>query len=633
MADMLANGVSGLLAFQQALDTTSHNISNASTDGYSRQTVDFATRQASLTGGSWIGSGVDVSAVSRSYDALLTTQVRNATSSYQQLNTQSTLAATLTNTLSDSTTGLSAALQTFSSSLQTLSSSPSDSAARQTVLSDAGTLVTRLKSYQNSIDQLSDQVESNLSDEMSQVNSLAQNIATLNQKILAARGQSSSSANDLLDQRDQLVTELSQHIDVSTVTQDDGSLNVYVGSGEGLVVGTTANALQAVSNQYGSDGMRIGIQNGAYVADITDSIAGGTMGGLLQVRSQTLGSAQQSLGQIATGLATQLNNVQAQGLDLNGDVGTALFALGSVTSVGAGGNTGSASVSATRSDVSAIGSGTYTLAYDGSNWSLTNDATGTAATLSGSGTAADPLVGDGMSLVISGAAQAGDKFSIDPWGNAVSGMSVAISDPNKLAAANQLATAATSTNTGSGTIDAGKVTDTSAWVRGDYTLKFTSASAWTISDASGNTVTGGAYTAGSAIDFNGMEVTVSGTPASGDSFTINDNANGSGDNRNAQSMIATFDTKYLNGGKTSVDGAVDAFTTSLSTQASQLQTAADAQKTALSDATSSQQSVSGVNLDEEAAKLIQYQQAYQAAAQVISVSNSLFDSLITALRS
>ncbi|HTP38994.1 MAG TPA: flagellar basal body rod C-terminal domain-containing protein, partial [Steroidobacteraceae bacterium] len=211
--------------------------------------------------------------------------------------------------------------------------------------------------------------------------------------------------------------------------------------------------------------------------------------------------------------------------------------------------------------------------------------------------------------------------------------SVAITNPAGIATAAPVLASATASNTGTGAIVQSSVPDTSTWVRGNYTLSFTDPSTWQVTDSSGNVVATGAYTAGSAISFNGVQVTLSGAPATGDSFSIKDNINGTGDNNNAQAMADLFDAKYFNGGTNSLNDFVDSFTTSIATTTNQVQTAAAAQQTVLTDATSALQSETGVNLDEEAAKLIQYQQAYQAAAKVIQVSNTLFDSLLTAVQS
>jgi flagellar hook-associated protein 1 FlgK len=633
MADLLSNGISGLEAFQRALTTTSHNIANVSTPGYSRQSVQLTARAASLQGNSWIGNGVDSNAVSRAYSDVLMQQFRAATSTSQQLDTYSTLASSLTNLFGDSTTGLSASLQKFSDSLQTLVSNPSDTATRQTVLSQAQNLVTQLKSYQQSLDQTSSQVKSNLTGEASTVTSLGSSIASLNAQIISEKSQSNQKPNDLLDQRDQLIAELSTHLNVSTVNEDNGALDVYVGNGQALVVGTSASTVRTTAGQYDQSQSGLGLYNGVYTTDITGSVSGGTIGGLLQFRSDMLNPAYQSLGQLTTGLTAQFNTQQLAGLDAKGQIGAALFNVGDVGVKGSLHNGGTADITAMRTDIGSIGADNYLLAYNGTSWTMTDQSTGANVALSGIGSSADPLVGGGLSLVVGGAAAAGDRFQIEPWTSAVNGTSVAITNPAGLATALPVLGSAANTNTGTGAISATTVPDTSAWTRGNYTLSFTAPGSWQVTDSGGNTVGTGAYTAGSPISFNGVQVTLSGAPATGDSFSIKDNATGTGDNSNAQAMANLFDAKFFSSATSSLNNFVDAFTTNLATTTNQVKTAADAQQTVLTDATSALQSQSGVNLDEEAAKLIQYQQAYQAAAKVIQVSQSLFQSILDAVRS
>jgi flagellar hook-associated protein 1 FlgK len=251
--------------------------------------------------------------------------------------------------------------------------------------------------------------------------------------------------------------------------------------------------------------------------------------------------------------------------------------------------------------------------------------------MTGNGTAANPFVADGLSLVVGAGAQAGDSYQIEPTSGAVAGMQVVMTDPSQLAAAAPLLTAAASTNTGTASIDQGSVATNGTWVRGNYTLSFTGPAAYQITNSAGTVVQNGAYTAGAPITFNGITVAVSGAPATGDSFSINDNASGTGDNRNLTAMAGLLDQSLI-GGTTSINSAVNEMVTNIGIQTSQAQSGSTAQQAVLTDASNAQQSVSGVNLDEEAANLVQYQQAYQAAAEVINVASTLFNSLITAVQ-
>jgi flagellar hook-associated protein 1 FlgK len=632
MADMLATGVSGLVAFQRALDTTSHNIANASTPGYSRQQVDFVTNPAEPLGGGWLGTGVNTATVRRLYDQALADQAQSASSGFQQLDTLSIYASKLDNLFSDSSTGLSATLQGFMNAVQGVANSPADISARQVLLSQAQTLTSRLKSFNSSLNITDAQISSQLGSEASSVSTLAGSIAGLNKQIVTAIGMNQQPPNDLLDQRDQLIAQLATHVNVSTLAQADGSLNVFIGTGQALVVNGTAATLSVTSDQFGAGGARLSLKNGASTSDVTDSISGGNLGGLLQFRTQLLQPTRNTLGQLATTLASLANAQQAAGLDLQGQVGGALFNVGAPTAVASALNTGTAAASVTRSNPAAITTADYLLQYDGTAWNMTRTDSGAAVPLAGAGTSGSPFTADGLSITLSGTPVAGDRILIQPTASAISGLGVAISQPEKLAAAAQLLTSAASGNTGSGTIDAGTVPSTAAWVRGSYTVSFTAPGTWTATDAGGNTVGGGSYTAGSAITFNGVRVTVSGAPAAGDSFQIKDNAGGTGDNRNALQLAAILDKPFLGGGTNSLSDLVGRMIGDIGTQTSQAQSGRDAQQIVLNDANSAVSNLSGVNLDEEAANLIKFQQAYQAAAKVIAVANSLFQSLLDATR-
>jgi flagellar hook-associated protein 1 FlgK len=633
MADMLNTAVSGLMAFQQELDTTSNNISNANTPGYSRETTDLVSVPGPYIGQLSIGDGVQVSSVQRVYDQTVASQVVSATSAYNQLNTFSTQAAQIDNLLGSTSNGLSSQLQSLVSALQTVANSPTSSASRQAFLSQAQQLVSSLQDDDNSLQSLDSQANTQLTSDASQVTSLAQSIATLNQQIMADTSQSSQAPNSLLDQRDQLINQLATYVNVTTTQQSDGSVSVYIGTGQSLVSGTTAATLTTIPNAYDPAQADLGLSSPAGAVDVKQQISGGTLGGTLQFRSQMLDPARNSLGQIAVVLSNAMNAQNEAGLDQSGNLGGAIFAVGGVGVLPDSANTGTATVSATVGNANAITTDNYLLSYNGANWSLRDASSGANVALTGAGTAADPFTAAGLSIVVGGgAAQAGDSYEIEPTSAAVAGMQVLMSDPSQLAAAAPLLTAAASTNTGSASIDQGTVATDDTWVRGNYTLSITGPATYQVTNSAGAVVQNGAYTSGAPITFNGITVAVSGAPATGDSFSINDNASGTGDNRNLTAMAGLLDQSLI-GGTTSINSAVNEMVTNIGIQTSQAQSGTTAQQAVLTDASNAQQSVSGVNLDEEAANLVQYQQAYQAAAEVINVSGTLFNSLITAVQS
>jgi flagellar hook-associated protein 1 len=633
MGDMLSTGVTGLLAFQTALDTISNNISNVDTTGYSEETANLVTNPATPTNNGWIGNGVSVSDVTRSYSSFLDAQTRSATSSYNQFNTASGLADSINNMFADPTTGLSATLQSFSQAIQTMANSPSQSSSREAVINQAQAVISQFQGYQSNLAQLGGQVNTQVQSEASTISSLAQNIASLNKQIMAAQNNGTSQApNSLLDQRDNLIDQLSQDVSVNTVAQSDGSLSVFIGSGQALVVGAQAGTLTAGPDQFNSGQLDLSLKTSSGSVDITNQLTGGAIGGLLQFRNQMLIPGQNAIGQAAVTLTNLLNTQNAAGLDQNGNVGTALLAVGGPQVLQSANNGGTAAVTAAVSNLGGLTTSNYYLGFDGTNWNLTDTAGGAATPLTTSTTGGTTtLTGAGLTFTVTGTPASGDQFLVEPTGNAVSGLSLLTTDPSKIAAAGLLTTSATSGNTGTASITSATVPNTAAWTRGNYTLTFSDPTDYTITTAAGAAVAAGAYTAGTPISFNGINVALSGTPAAGDSFSVNDNANGTGDNSNALQLAAILNQNVLNGGAESLTGAVNSYVGAVGLQTSQAQNGAAAQQSVMQTAQSAQQSVSGVNLDQEAANLVQYQQAYQAAAQVIAASNTLFQSLITAI--
>ena len=635
MSNMVTTGASGLLAFQSALTTISHNISNASTPGYTRQSVALAANSADPTAQGWIGNGVSVTGVTRAYNNFLYTQTLGSTSGYNQLNTLSSLAGNINNLFGDPSAGLSAGLQQFSQSVQALANAPSQTTSRQAVLTQAQTLVTQFKTYETTLGQLDSTVSGQLNTETGAISSLAASIATLNQQITAARSQSNQAPNDLLDHRDQLITQLSQHVGVNTVTQSDGTVNVFIGNGQPLVVGTTAATLVTGSDPFNSGQTRIFMKGTNGNVDITPSLSGGTVGGVLQFAEQMLAPAHNALGQAAMTFASLVNRQNAAGLDQSGAPGGALLSVGDPRALASSFNSGTAAVAVSLTatntgnpaDLGGLTTSDYYLKYDGSQWSLTDTGSGVATALSASGSGPVTLTGAGLTMTVSGTAKAGDVFLVQPTRQAIQGLGLLTTDTTKVAAAAPLLTSASTTNTGSATIDAGSVPSMSAWTRSNYTLTFTSATSYTITGANGQSTTG-SYTSGQPISYNGFAVTISGVPQTGDRFTINDNVAGTGDGRNAIALAGIINTKVLGSGTQSLASTVAAYVGSVGLQTSQAQAGAAAQQSALTSAQAAQQSVSGVNLDEEAANLIKFEQAYQAAAQVIKIADTLFQTLM-----
>ncbi len=632
MADMLSTSVSGLLAFQQALDVTSNNIANSATPGYSVETASLAEQPAQFTGAGYVGSGVTVSSITRSYNEFLAQQVRSTQSSYSSSNTLATQSAQVDNMLSDSSTGLTSTLQSFVDAMQTVASTPTSTSARQALLSQGQALAQQIQTYDSQISQYGSQLETQLSGDLNQVNSLTSNIATLNQQIAADTANTGQPPNQLLDQRDQLITQLSQYVSVQTTTQSDGQVDVYVGSGQALVVGGTSQQLVAVPGAYDPTEYQIGIRSGTGTADITPEVSGGQLGGLLAARSQVLDPARNAIGQIAVAVATLVNQQQQSGMDQTGSPGQPMFAVGGVQVLPDSGNTGSASPTVTRTGLGALTSDDYELRYSGGAWQLTDATTGQSVPTTGSGTSASPLQGAGLSIAITGTPASGDSFLIRPTAGAAGGFSMQLTSPSQVAAASLVQASAGSANAGTGSVSSAGVTDPTAWTPGTYQVSFTSASSYQVTDSSGATVASGSYTSGTPIAFNGQQLTLTGSPAAGDTFTVsrNDAAN-TGDNSNLYAMIDALSANTLAGGTTSVSAAANSLVSRIGIVTQQAQNNASTQQTASQQATTALNNASGVNLDQEAANMVRFQQAYQAMAQVITASTQMFTSLMNAI--
>jgi flagellar hook-associated protein 1 len=633
MSDILSTSVSGLLAFQRALDVTSNNIANVATPGYSVQNANFTPQPGQATSVGYFGSGVTIESVTRSYDELLAGQVRSSQSGYSSFNTYSTQAAQIDNMLSNSSTGLTASLQAFVNALHTVANSPASSAQRQALLSQAQALAQQMQNYNSQLSTYSQGIESQIGASVTQINTLSAGIASLNGQISAGLAATGQTPNSLMDQRDKMIDQLSQYVTVNTATQADGSMNVYVGSGQPLVTGSTSQALTAIQDPYNAAKHDIGIVSGGSTADITSNISGGSLGGLLAVRSQVLQPVQNTLGQFSVGLATIVNQAQQAGMDLTGAAGKPMFAVGPVLTAPASSNTGAATVTVTRTTLGSLTADDYTLRQTGGAWTLTDKTTGQVVPMTGTGTAANPFTAVGVSIVVGGGAAAnGDSFLIQPTAGASAGLSVLLTSPAQIAAASSIQTTPGVTNTGTGAVSSSVVTDPSTWVAGTYTISFTSASQYKVTDSTNAVVATGNYTGGKPITFNGASVTMTGAPTTGDTFNVGAASSSNvGDNSNAFALVDALSASKLNGGTTSLSNVGNNLVSQIGVLTQQAQSNASAQKSVNQSAVDTRNNLSGVNLDEEAAKMVQYQQAYSACAQLIQTSNTMFNSLISAV--
>jgi flagellar hook-associated protein 1 len=626
VADVFGISITALQAFQNAINVTSNNVANASTPGYDRESVNLTEAIPQSDGAATVGAGVVVTGISRAYSQAAANQLNSSQSSLGQLNALQNYSSQIDNLFGTTVGGLSTALQSFYSAFSDVANNPTSTASRQALLGNAQGVAASFQNASSQLNSLNTDINSHITADVQQINSIASAISTLNQQIVVGTAQDGNQPpNELLDQRDQLVSNLSQLVGVSTTSNPDGALNVFVGNGQPLVLQGQTTALTTVPNQFNASQLEISTStsNGNV---ISGNITSGDLGGLLAARTQVINPALNQLGQIATALSQTVNSQQGDGLDLSGNLGANIFSVGTPLATASSKNTDTvtASVSVDPNGLGALTSDNYLLSFQGGTPTLTDTTTGVSVTPTGAGTSASPYAANGVSIVLSGAPAASDQFLIQPTATAASSINVVLTNPSQIAAAGAIKTTAAGTNTGAAIISSGTVLDsTDPNLLAPVTIAFTSPTSYTINGGAPN-----AYTSGANIDLHGWEVQISGAPAGGDSFTVTSNAGGTGDNRNALAAANQTNVGVLQNGTTSISGGVSALITGLGSQAQQINTAQTAQAAVNAQALSSVQSTSGVNLDEEAASLLQWQQAYQAAAQALTIGNSLFTTLI-----
>ncbi len=631
--------VSGLNAAQAGMLTTSHNISNVSTPGYSRQEIVQSANIPQFTGSGYFGQGTQVATVKRIYDQFLGSQVLSAEAGAAEMNSYQAQISQISNLLADSSAGLIPALSGFFKGVQDVAANPASIAGRQSMLSAAQALVAQFQALDQQFSQMRDGTNQQISAQITQINTYSSQLADINQRILLAQANGSTQLpNDLLDQRDQMVKELNKLVRVSTLNQGDGSVSIFIGNGQPLVVGTQAYQMKAVPASDDPQRTTVAMLGaGGTALTLPESqITGGSLGGLLNFRSQSLDAAQNAVGRIALTLAQNFNDQHKLGQDLTGALGTNLFNVSGPTVLASRLNTGTGVVTASifTTKVDQLTSSDYRLTYNGvANYTLTR-LSDNSVLVNG---AALPASVDGFAITVGGAPAVGDSFLIQPTRTGAKNISVAFSDGRQIAAAAPIRTAQALANTGTATISAGTVNPLplNASLQHKVTLTFTSATTFDVRDATtaATLATGAAYTAGADITYNGWTAQITGTPASGDVFTVDTNANGVADNRNvallgALQTSSTMQATATSAASASYGAAYSQIVSAVGSKDNEVQAIGAAQQGLADNATKALQSLAGVNLDEEAANLMRYQQAYQASAKVLATASKLFDAII-----
>lgn len=717
---ILGIGQSALNAAQVGVATTGHNIANATTPGYSRQVVLQNAAPGQNAGFGYVGSGTQVASVTRVYNEFLANQVLSAQTSSSRLTAYSTQIAQIDNALADPNAGVSPALQDFFTGVQNASSDPNSAAARQAMLSSGEALASRFQGLADRIGETLQGVNGKIGAAVTDINVAASQIANLNDAIEKAQAGGNLKANDLLDQRDQAVLDLSKQIKVSVVKQGE-SYNIFIGNGQPLVVGTKQTALMVTNSPSDPSHVLVAAKTASgVVVQLDESVLpGGVLGGLFDFRKQTLDVARNSLGRLATNLAATFNAQHALGQTQTGALGGAFFNAGVPAISPDARNTGTGTVTASIGNPAALTTSDYQLEYlsaSAPSYKLTRLSDGNISTFNAAGTPPSTVSLDGVDIAIAGAPAAGDRFLIRPVANGAAGFSVVIRDKADIALGAPAVTSATTANSGSGTISAATVKSAALLPAGlsltysgttlsgipanvgvvvtdlatppatrtyapgatvtyhpgeqisigGVSAVFGTAGAATLSspigvprpsatlayNATNKTISGFPvplniivtangtsttyapgtpvpYTPGATLSFGGVSLAISGSPADGDTFKVGPNTNGQGDNRNALLLGKLQTANTLDNGTTTFQGAYSQLVSSVGNKAHELQATGLAASSLLEQSVAAQQSESGVNLDEEAANLLRYQQAYQAAGKLMQTASTLFDVLLT----
>ena len=646
---LMSIGTRAMTASYAALQTTGNNIANANVDGYSRQQLELKTSTGQFTGAGFFGKGVDIATVTRSHDAFLTREAAAASSLSELDRARLEQLERLEGVFPLGESGLGHAAGEFLNAMVDLASHPQDPSTRQVVLARAGDVAARYADAAGKLDGLQAGVRQDLQASVAQVNGIAARIAQVNQQVAAALG-TGHTPNDLLDQRDGLVADLSKLVQVSTIAADDGTLGVFIAGGQRLVLGNQAATLQVTADPMDSSRAGVGIVENGSVRPLAAALLGaGSIAGLMRFQDEDLADARNALGQMAVALATAVNEQQALGLDLRQPAGPGapLFSVGAPQALPATTNQRDASgnfvagVTLQIDDASQVQAAEYELRVDpavAGNYLLTRRTDGLVRSI------ASGDVVDGVRITVGTPAPAAtDRFLLQPVTRAANTMRRVLDDTHGIAAASPLAAAAGAANTGTATVGALRVTSAAADPQLNASIAFTSAAgayAWELRDRGTNALVSsgtGTWTGGSPIALNGFELSLNGVPASGDTFAVGKTQQPAANNGNALAFAALRDEALVgrtldasgvpSGGETLID-AYASVLGDIGVRVQSARTAAGISQRVATDAESARSGRAGVNLDEEAARLIQYQQSYQAAAKILQVAQSVFDTLL-----
>ncbi|WP_404464730.1 flagellar hook-associated protein FlgK [Vreelandella aquamarina] len=611
---MFSIGLSGLNAAQNALNTTSNNISNVYTPSYNRELTQLGEGR--------VGGGVRVDDIERQFNTYVANQLNNAKTQSSALETYYNQVSQIDNLLADRDAGLSPLMQTFFSSLEDLASSPSDPAARQGVLGTANTLSAQFRSFDGYLQDMQSNINNQITDEITQVNNTVEQIAGLNKEIALARARTGEAPNSLLNQRDFLVSELNDRMDLRLNVQDGKTYNISLPNGQPLVTGTSSFKLEPMQADYDPQRTVVGYRDGGgNLVQLDEStVKGGALGGLMTFRSETLDKTQNQIGQLAVSLSVAFNEQHKQGVDLDGDQGDDFFNVSAPQAYSYEDNS-PVTIDAIEFDTDTIDqlrATDYTVSFAGSVPTVTRNDSGAEVDIgTGWDAANNTLSFGGISMTFSNTPADGDQFEVQPVRRGAAGLETSITDLDRIAAGNLFDAS------GDMSVNNLKASSGAFSANSSYTFELTDAGTLTFPDGTTQVVG-----AGDQVSFDGLDFTIGELPVAGTSqLSLSRSFSGGGDNRNALAM-QDIQGEDIVGGVASLSGAYGALVGDVGNRTNITQVNLDARQGLTDQLRAVQQSESGVNLDEEAANLIRYQQFYQANARVIDTAGTIMDTIL-----
>ena len=689
MADLLSIGTSGINIYRRSLATTGNNIANVDTEGYSRQTHETQQAIGPSEGTINLGTGVLSDSVRRAYDAYATSAYRNSTSLLQQQDTLYTYARKLEDILADQNMSMSSSIDRFFAAAQDLSVSPSSTSVRENLLNEAVAVIERFKSLSMQFDRLDDDsfVESKV--RADELNSLSTQLARVNELMLG-KSDAELQANGLMDQRDKLLQDMSELATIKVEELKSGRVKVYLGSStSGHLLVDEEKSKELLVTRIENNPEKLSYTVDPYGSPkYLSSVPGGKLSGIDDFRNNALKKARDELDGMALAFMNAINEVQISGLDAAGNAGRAMFGLANENARSAGqlkllisdgdsiatgaplmiNQNGSASqlkltnwktseVSLRAGELSindvlgygnSSGSGSpvsvtssyvipghyakdLSLEFDGNVEIFTRD----GAHIFGSanqGALVTTANGFNGGLATYDATYL-NQTGIDSYRDAIS-FSTDVTGVTTLNVDGQIGEdLIVIVNGGASTMSGNWFAEdqnlTRAQLESELEITFTSASSYSLVDVTTSTVLATRdYQSGDEIAINGWTAVLNNAPVSGDKFTVSKNTSPRGDNRNILSLLSLQNDRDVFDGRGNFSEVYADVVNDLGSVVVQSSIAKDAQLVLTDEAKQARDSVSAVALDEEAADLLRFQQAYQANAQIIQAANKIFDWIV-----